>query len=1059
MASHGKRIFTISPDQPFLRLLAESLMGGAIVPGFQFDTREPHALAAATIYVPTRRAARVLRSEFTSLCGNRSAILPVIRPLGETDEDAGYFEDDLPGVIDMAAPVANTTALLELARLILAWRNRLPTTITDLHAGHAIIAPASPADAVWLAKDLLSLIGDVETAGLDWSSLSNIDAGDHAIWWQLTLEFLKIASSYWPARLSELGYSSPTRHRDAILLSEAGRLSKQAHKGPVIVAGSTGSLPATAKLIDTIASLENGAVVLPGLDKDMAADHWQMLHETAVGGVPDPAIFSHPQFGLASLLKQLKIERDQIVELGSRDPLSAHRGRTISIALAPSRATGNWPEQRAHVSEQELSTAFKNCAVMEAANEREEAQSIAIALRLALEEEGKFGESQVALITPDRTLARRVATELERFGISADDSAGIPFYATPQGSLFRLVLEATLFPGDPVVLASLLKHPLATFGMETNAVQEAASLLEIYALRGGTGVSNISDLPALLEERLAEQLQAGFEPRWRPSLNAEKREFLRGYALRISHAVTPLTAAHVLASGSRTSPITTRDWAAKTGEVLEAIAADAKGELVTLWDSEAGNELANLLSGIMEAEAGLDVTGPEWSAIAQAIAAGKTVKPRAMRHPRVFIFGTMEARLQHVDTVVLGGLNEGIWPGKTENSPFLSRSMKMAFGLEPPERRTGQMAHDFEMANGICRVIYSRSMRQDGAPSVASRFLQRLEAVCGESLTEEMRQRGNRYIHHAKQLDLSERRASAERPEPKPDAALIPSRYSFSEVGRLRRDPYSVYARRILRLDPLEPFNSDPGVAERGSLYHSIFDQFIRSGCAPDTPDAWKTMSAIMDGAFAEAKLPAHVEAVWRPRFAETARAFLKWEAIRQSENLQSFTEIKALLNLPEGVQLSGIADRIDIKASGLADIIDYKTGSSPSVKQARSLLDPQLALEAAALAGGAFERIGPHQTENLIYVRLRPGERFKSETVNNDGSTSRSSQDIKSADILAEESLREFAKLVSLLKSGKRGFISRLLPESLGSFGDFDHLARVAEWSTAEAAGEDGDE
>lgn len=1055
MVLYGKRIFTISPGQPFLRVLAESLMTGRLIPGFTFDTENPQSLAAATIYVPTRRAARVLRSEFTSLCGNRSAILPTIRPLGETDEDIGYFEDGPLEIIEDAEPISATPALLELSQLILAWRNKLPAAITNLHDGQAIIAPASPADAVWLAKGLLALIGEVETAELDWSALSNIDADDHAVWWQLTLEFLKIASVYWPVRLQELGLASPARHRNAILLSEAERLARHDHKGPVIVAGSTGSLPATARLIDAIAALPNGAVVLPGLDTNMPEEHWKMLHETAVDGIPDPAIFSHPQFGLATLLKRMQSEREVVSSLGTADPVLTLRGKTISTALEPARATGNWPEQRKNISAEELSAAFADCAIIEAANEREEALSIAIAMRLALENEGTSGESQVALITPDRTLARRVAGELSRFGIDADDSAGTPFYATPQGSLLRLLLEATLVPGDPIILASLLKHPLARFGLDAKTARKAAALLEIHALRGGTGSTDISTLPALLEERLAKQADAPFQPKWRPKPGDDQNALMRAFAENVSQAAEPL-ASLLFARDDRhrlSTDISTRVWAQKTGEALEAIAADENGDPGDLWDNEGGSELASLLAGVMDSETGLQVSGPEWSGILQALSAGKTVKPKAMRHPRVFIFGTMEARLQHVDTVILGGLNEGIWPGKTENSPFLSRSMKMAFGLEPPERRTGQIAHDFEMANGVRRVIYSRSMRQEGAPSVASRFLQRLEAVCGETISAEMRQRGGRYIRYAHKLDEAQRQAPAERPEPKPDTALIPTRYSFSEVGRLRRDPYSVYARRILRLDPVDPFNSDPGVADRGSLYHLIFDRFTRAGCEPDSPESWPVMLDLIDAAFAETRLPVHVEAVWRPRFKETARAFLKWEAGRQDEILQSLTEIRALMELPEGFQISGIADRVDIKASGLADIIDYKTGSSPSIRQARSLLDPQLALEAAALAAGAFETAGPRKTENLIYVRLRPGDRFKSETVNNDGKKVRAGQDVKSAGDLADESLREFTRLVTLLKSGKRGFISRLIPESLGNYGDYDHLARVAEWSTAEAS------
>ncbi len=190
--------------------------------------------------MPTRRAARVLRSEFVDLLGGRSAILPIIRPLGETEEDGGFFEADAPALLDLAPPVSGTVMLLELARLILAWRNQLPAIVRSIHADTPLVAPASPADAVWLARALAELIDAVETEGRDWADLVKLDVRDFASWWQLTVEFLKIATAFWPARLDELMRSSPARHRDAVLKAEAQRLAKQESGHPVIVAGSTG---------------------------------------------------------------------------------------------------------------------------------------------------------------------------------------------------------------------------------------------------------------------------------------------------------------------------------------------------------------------------------------------------------------------------------------------------------------------------------------------------------------------------------------------------------------------------------------------------------------------------------------------------------------------------------------------------------------------------------------------------------------------------------------------------------------------------------------------------
>ena len=1055
-----KRVFTIPPGTPFLRTVAAALCGGRLHEGFHHDPRDPLSLANVTIFVPTRRAARVLRSEFVDLLGGGSAILPVIRPLGETEDDSGYFDLAAPEEMDLATPIGGVARLLELGRLILAWRNRLPQVVIDIHSDSPLIAPASPADAIWLARSLAELIDSVETEERDWAELDKLGTADLAIWWQLTAQFLRIASEFWPGRLEELRRSSPARHQAALLRGEAQRIGERQHKGPVIVAGSTGSIPAAADLIAAIAGLPEGAVVLPGLDCAMPSNHWQAISNEAPSGRIEPASRSHSQFALSRLLLKLGVDRDEVTVLEPPSADLGFRNRTISQALAPSAATDEWSTWRSETSPQDLEDAFKGVALIEAANEREEAVAIAIVLRLALEQPGQGGrESQAALITPDRALARRVTAELARFGITADDTAGTPLSATPQGTLLQLLLEATLQPGDPVAITSLLKHPLMRLGMERETLREAAEALELIALRGGRGDMDISALAPLLEEQREAQRENRHPPAWRSTLSETAFAEALELAERLGEAVEPLASALFArrADGrGLTSKLTLSDWATRTGRALEAICADEGGDLSSLWSGEAGERLSSLLGEVIDTDGQMEADGPQWIDIMQALTTGEAVKPRSLSHPRVFIFGTLEARLQTVDTMILGGMNEGSWPGQTVNNPFLSRTMKTKMGLEPPERRIGQLAHDFVMASGTRQLIYSRSLRQGSTPTVASRWLQRLLALGGEDLARQLRTRGDQYRRWASEIDAGENQAPAKRPAPKPPADLQPRRYSFSEVGRLRRDPYAIYAHRILRLDPVAPFNADPGAADRGTLYHAIIDRYTREKHVAGTPASLEAMRRITDELFDAERLPPHIDRVWRPRFVEVGRAFLEWEARRAPDIRTTATECGAGWDIPSlDVRLTGIADRIDIKGSNLATIIDYKTGSSPSCSQARSLLDPQLALEAAALRAGAFKSVGAVDVDELLYVRLKPGDRFKPECVNNEAK-----KDGKSATDLADESIEQLTKFVTHLRSGRMGFASRLVPFMQSDYGgDYDHLARVAEWSTADAEEVEADE
>ncbi|HXV29440.1 MAG TPA: double-strand break repair protein AddB, partial [Sinorhizobium sp.] len=684
--------------------------------------------------------------------------------------------------------------------------------------------------AIWLARNLAELIDSIETEELAWEALDGLDAGEHALWWQLTLAFLKIARSYWPERLAELRHSSPARHRNAVLRAETQRIADGKVTGPIIIAGSTGSIPVTAALIAAVKALPNGTIVLPGLDQKMSDAEWELIAGDAGPVAKDPTSRTHPQYGLHRLLKRMGVERGEVPVLGRVDSDLDDRNAVLSHALLPAKATDSWTRTREDFDPEKLLSAFADVALVEAANEREEATAIAIALRLALEGDE---ESQAALITPDRGLARRVGAELARFGIEADDSAGVPLSATPAGTLTRLLIEATLKPDDPVPLVALLKHPLARFGLTVEEARRAADILELMALRGGTDTVDISALEAVLEKAHAKHAADRHPPPWRGGVNAEDIALARGLARRIAAAVEPLTSSLLSRSDDsrpRSMVVTLADWAERTGRALEAAAIDERGSLGELWGSEAGEILATLLTGIIETEGQMEADGPQWCDIMEALSASEAVKPRSMRHPRVFIFGALESRLQSVDLVVLGGMNEGTWPGQTSNDPFLSRTMKSGLGLEPPERRIGQLAHDFQMACGTRRLILSRSLRQGSAPTVASRWLQRLQALGGERLTAQLRANGASYLHWMRILDEGERQPLAERPQPKPPAELQPRKYSFSEVTRLRRDPYSIYARRILRLAPIDPFNRDPDAAERGSLYHRIVERFVKGG-------------------------------------------------------------------------------------------------------------------------------------------------------------------------------------------------------------------------------------
>lgn len=1021
------RVFTIAPGAAFLPALADALVGGQLVLGFQLDN-DPLKLADATIYVPTRRAARELRAIFVERSAGGSAILPTVKPLGEFDDDEAAFSEEGAGVLDLAPPIAPIDRLLHLAPLVRHWRSRLPAEVAA-RFDEQVTVPASAADAIWLARDLAALMDEIETEGSDWTRLGGLAPGALSGWWQVTLDFLAIVTRHWPDFLAEKGWSNPAAHRGALIRLEAERLRAKPPAGPVIAAGSTGSIPATAELLATIARLPNGAVVLPGLDREMDEDSWSVLTHPA----PKPAVLGHPQYGLAKLIGRIGIVRQDVEDIGAADRAPASRDRLVSEALRPAETTDGWSASRPTFEDEAVEAALADVTLVEAPRERDEAAAIAVALRQAAE------SGKAALVTGDRELARRVSAELLRFGVQADDSGGTPLANTPPATLLGLMLEATFRPGDPVPVVALLKHPRLTLGMDRATVRHAAETIELVALRGGTGRPDLATLDQLFEERLIWLADEGRrKPFWMPRIGEHRTRAARKVLEKLVAAVAPLAAFR------ERRTVELAEIVRATVIAFEALGRDEQASLAELYGGDAGDKLAGALRGLIETTAPFDFAPVEWPEVLRGLIGPETVKPSAGAERRIAIWGALEARLMSVDTLVIGGLNEGSWPRRAEADRFMSRPMKSGLDLEPPERRIGQAAHDFVMAMGTKRLILTRSTRAGEAPAVASRWLQRLTTFVGRPATEAMRARGATLLHWASEIDHGPRVSFARRPEPKPKLDLRPTHFSVTEIETLRRDPYAVYARRVLKLFALDPLLRDPEAAERGTLFHAILHRFSASGVDPADPSALGVLLEKGRECFDEAALPADVEAVWWPRFRVLASGIIGWENTRVVKERVSEARAEKIKVGASGVTLSGYADRVDILAKGMADILDFKTGSSPSKGQAHTLLSPQLALEGALLKRKSFKEIGAKQPGDLAYIRLKANGEVLPESILKHGRSE------KTADELSEEAWERLEKLLLHYRNPKTGYLSRAVPFREGELtGDYDHLARVLEWSS----------
>ncbi len=985
------RVFTIPAGFSFVDELAQGI--------FERYGRDPITLAGVTVLLPNRRACRALREAFLRLSEGRSLLLPTLSPLGDLDaESLSLMLEELPnlaGSLDLPPAIGELRRRLLLTRAILAAPGLAATT----------------PQAVRLAGDLTRLLDQVETERLNFDRLATLVPADYAEHWQITLGFLTILTENWPVILAAEDSSDPAHRRNRVLEAQAATWQANPPTGPVIAAGSTGSIPATGALLAVIAELPQGAVVLPGLDTDADERSWQAI----------AADETHPQHTLAELLTRLQVDRQEVRPW--RPHISAprpDRTRLLAEVLRPAATTEQWRSLTGLDSR-----VLDGFTRIDCPTAQDEAEVVALMLRNALE----ISNRTAALVTADRSLARRVAAALSRWDILVDDSGGQPLADTAVGSFLRLAVVAVTDGFAPVPLLALLKHPLSALGESPVGCRAFARGLERLALRGPRPAPGLAGLHAALEDVAEDRLQ--------PSIRTGLE--------RLAQIATPLTA---LVETGR-APLSALIAAHIT--FAEALAATRDGSgAERLWRHEDGESAAGFINELLLAASDFPtVAVGDYPGLFESLLAGRMVRPRFGRHPRLAILGPLEARLQHYDMMILGGLNEGGWPSEPAADPWLSRPMRKAFGLPAPERQIGLSAHDFAQAALAPEVVLTRAERVEGAPTVPSRWLSRLETVLRALGFKDRQERQfeDQWLAWARQLDQPIRVRPMAAPAPRPPVAARPRRLSVTEIETWMRDPYAIYARHILRLRPLDPIAADPGAAERGQFIHKALDDFIADWPDALPADAQERLLEHGRTAFGALLARPEVWAFWWPRFERIAAWFIDQERQRRPLIRPLATEVKGGLEFDGragSFLLVAKADRIDRLPDGQLAIIDYKTGAIPTTNDIALGFSPQLPLEAAIAAAGGFSGLEPAQIGQLAFWRLSGGDPAGEERVVRG-----------SAATLAEQAHGGLEALIWAFDDPSTAYRPRPWPERAPRRDEYAHLARTQEWSAAGGAGE----
>ncbi|MES2861062.1 MAG: double-strand break repair protein AddB [Pseudomonadota bacterium] len=1011
-AGGAPRWFSIPAHRPFLEDLAAGVLDW-------LGDNPPEALSDATILLPNRRAARAFTGALSTLSGDRPVLLPQVRPLGDLEEDEPPFSPGELG-LDLPPSIAPLTRRFEMARMI----------AEDFAPGIAPLRALELADGLGAFLDSCH-IEEVADPG----TVATLVEGDLAEHWQASAEFLGLAVHAWPRRLEAMGLVDASWRRTRLLRLLAERWAAHPPQGPVIAAGSTGTVKAAADVLRAVADAPFGCVVLPGLDLDLGEAAWGAIEE------------QHPQSALKRLLARAGVAREAVRPWFRRpaDPGVEARGlarqRLIHEALRPADATADWRTEisrfraeaaNAGMAADPIALGLEGLSVVSARTEEDAAATIALMMRETLEAPGRT----CALVTPDLALGRRVEARLERWGIVPDSSSGATLDRMPVGVLIDLCARWMADPLKPQTILALIKHELTTL---LEASDDAVAELEKVAFRGPR-TRDWTRIEARLTQAAAPRRNGAPPSDWTLARLAG--------ATALAGRLQGLCEAASLGREARLDEAARR----LTG-LVEALAG------VEVWAGPDGESAASTLSQLIEGGASLGAVSPgDFAELVAGLLRDQTVRTGGATHPSLRILGAIEARLVRADRMILAGLEEGVWPLGAPVDPFLSRPMRKALDLPPPERRVGQTAQDFVQGACAAEAILIHTDRRGGQPAVRSRWLWRLEMLTkgahdpGNGRPVEIN-RPTAMLDAARALDAPVTGPSglAKRPAPRPPVERRPRQLPVTGVERWVRDPYAVYARYVLNLKPMDRPGQSAEAMLRGSAIHKAVERLTLSWpdvLPDDCEDQIVTLlhEELRHHGFEDAAMARE-----GPLARNAARWLTGFETRRRARGIEIRVEEEVSLTFDADFApftVTAKADRIELSSSGAA-ILDFKTGAAPSAKQVKSGFAPQLTLTGAILAEAGLKDIGPVEPEELTYVRVVGRKVAGEAAVRASGG--------EAAD-LSMAALAGLKARVARFDVQTTPYLSWVAPQFMGTFGgNYDHLARVWEWHVAGAEESEG--
>ncbi len=1007
-------IYNIPADQDFILNLAYKILE---------DTKDsPLGMADYNIILPSIDACDLLKSKIIDLSGDKPVILPNIGTPGDIDGD-------------------ELSLKLALSPELSSEFNQIPPAISSLHrnlllAKEIMKIPemaSSPQKAIQLGSELGNFLNQLQKNEIELKELGNIS--EKSKFWKQTSDFLEVLTKEWPLKLQELNLTDPEIRKNTIIDIQAKYLQEKHDNKPIIIAGFNDTTPAISRLIQTISKLKNGVVLLSGLEKSIDNKTWKNISET------------HPQYGLKNILDNIGVKRNKVENLPTifeRDKNFVRapnlqktvksRRTLLNEAMRPPATSEAWnklvlpsPKSRKKIDEDRISIkALTGMDLINCGTGQEEASVIALKMREALEVEGR----EASLITPDRSLARRVSARLRHWDIQVPDSAGTSLDNSFVGSFIKLTADMVVSNLAPIPFLECLKHPLACNGQEKPEFNKRLNDLEDLILRGPRPASGF--------DGMLDTLSAKFNSKSRHFKTddmQDKKENVTQLIAELREVAEPFI--NVINNPNSTF-----------SEILDQHILFAENLVNTteeqgsniIWSGEDGIAAARFLRELREYSDEIPNLKPdEYVSLLQGLMQNTNVKPRAEQHPRLKILSPAQARLSKSDIVILGGLNDNKWPSKLKTNPWLSKKMLKDLNLPLPDIAVGNASYDFVQFASNPNVLMTRSMRDGTSPTVQSPILNRLQMVLSKLGLQDNLASKTKLAEINESLSTPRKITPIKAPEPRPDAKYRPTKLPVTAIEKLLRDPYSLYAQYILKLYPKAPIDAEPNYAERGMIIHEALEKFVNKYPYQMPENGKEELLEIGRKVFDDRMDSPSVRAFWWPRFERIVDWFIVNETKRREDNKNIGTELQGKIEIETDngqFILTAIADRIDRLENDLLSIIDYKTGGIPTQVSVEQGFSPQLTLEALIASMGGFKGVDAGQVGELEYWKLSGGRPA--------GKITKIKADISR---LEEEALEGLIDLISVFSDNKTPYLSIPRPRLAPRYSNSKHLARQDEW------------